>query len=181
MAPLRPAGLAVLIALLSLGQAACERERTPPAGAGRAEPAAATTAPTPAPAADTHAGADAAAAIDAEAEAAAAGIAQASGTFAGTLPCADCAGIETTLRLHADGGYDLIERPAGESEPDVHHGVWFVSDDGRAILIASDADAGDHHIFEWQGEDALRLLAQAPDGGGDAAEAEARHLLRRTE
>ncbi|MCD9030951.1 copper resistance protein NlpE [Luteimonas sp. Y-2-2-4F] len=171
MAPLRPV---VLLALLALCPAACERGRPPP-DAGRAGPAAAAPAAAPAAAADAEAEA-----ATGEPDAEAAGIAQASGTFAGTLPCADCAGIETTLRLHADGGYDLIERPAGEAEPDVHHGVWFVSDDGRAILIASDAGAGDHHIFEWQGEDALRLLAQAPDGAGET-EAEARHLLRRTE
>ena len=32
-----------------------------------------------------------------------------SGTFAGTLPCADCAGIDSTLVLTADGKYHLTD------------------------------------------------------------------------
>ncbi|WP_024890704.1 copper resistance protein NlpE N-terminal domain-containing protein [Luteimonas huabeiensis] len=166
MIPRRPNGLALLLALSALGQAGCDREVATETAAADAPPVSAAD----------RAAADAQAEVGIEAAATA--IAQVSGTFAGTLPCADCAGIETTLRLHADGGYDLIERRAGEAEADTHHGVWFVSDDGRAILIASDADAGDHHIFEWQGDDALRLLAPAADraGAGESA-----HLLRRTE
>jgi uncharacterized lipoprotein NlpE involved in copper resistance/heat shock protein HslJ len=32
------------------------------------------------------------------------------GTYAGVLPCADCPGIETRLRLEADGSYELTSR-----------------------------------------------------------------------
>ena len=37
------------------------------------------------------------------------------GTFSGTLPCADCPGIDATLELNPDGSYkitDAYQRPA---------------------------------------------------------------------
>ncbi|GAB1404613.1 MAG: copper resistance protein NlpE N-terminal domain-containing protein [Lentimicrobiaceae bacterium] len=37
------------------------------------------------------------------------------GTYMGTLPCADCEGIVTTLTLHADLSYQLVTRYLGKS------------------------------------------------------------------
>lgn len=90
---------------------------------------------------------------------------QPEGVFTGTLPCADCPGIETTLYLHADGGYELVERERGNAPASRRQGVWYSSADGRAILIADDVHGAGHHIFEWYGEDALRLLPGEPQAG----------------
>lgn len=66
-------------------------------------------------------------------------------TFAGTLPCADCAGIETTLTLRADGVYVLRERylgkPPGESNPRVDWGRY--EQDGAAgrLVLRGGAEA----------------------------------------
>ena len=90
----------------------------------------------------------------------------AEGIFAGTLPCDGCEealAVDATLHLRADGGFELIERQAAGGETIEHAGVWYASDDGRAILLADDHGHGHgHRVFEWQGEDALRLLPDAP-------------------
>lgn len=86
------------------------------------------------------------------------------GIFAGTLPCDGCEemlAVDATLHLRPDGGFELIERQADGGETVEHAGVWYASDDGRAILLADDHGHG-HRVFEWHGDDALRLLPDAP-------------------
>ncbi len=39
------------------------------------------------------------------------------GSFKGTLPCADCPGLETTLTLGADGAYTLVQTYEKKGEP----------------------------------------------------------------
>lgn len=88
----------------------------------------------------------------------------AEGIFAGTLPCDGCEealAVDATLHLRADGGFELVERQAAGGETVEHAGVWYASDDGRAILLADDHGHG-HRVFEWHGDDALRLLPDAP-------------------
>lgn len=149
--------------LLATALAGCQRASpAQPEDAATARPASAPTAVAPQPPPPEPPAVDADAPIP--------------GTFTGTLPCAGCPGIEATLRLHADGGYELSERRAGSGDMQVRSGVWFASEDGRAILIADGEDAGDHHIFEWYGDDALKLLATDPP-----TDPEADHLLQRAE
>jgi len=61
-----------------------------------------------------------------------------SGTYTGTLPCADCAGIETSLTLSPARTYVLrsryLDRQAVEDEF-VHSGVFAWSRDGRSIEL----------------------------------------------
>lgn len=86
------------------------------------------------------------------------------GVFSGTLPCDGCEDtlvLDATLHLRADGGFDLVERHTDGEATIEHAGVWYASDDGRAILLADDHGHG-HRVFEWHGEDALRLLPDAP-------------------
>lgn len=85
------------------------------------------------------------------------------GVFTGVMPCETCPGLETTLYLHADGGYELVEREGDHAPASRRQGVWYASADGNAILIADDENGAGHHIFEWYGEDALRLLPDASD------------------
>ena len=46
-----------------------------------------------------------------------------SGIYKGVLPCADCAGIETTLQLNSDGTYDLTQNYSGKGTF-VETGKW---------------------------------------------------------
>ena len=45
------------------------------------------------------------------------------GIFTGILPCADCAGIETTLQLFSDGRYELTENYSGKGIF-ISDGLW---------------------------------------------------------
>ena len=58
------------------------------------------------------------------------------GRFAGTLPCADCPGIDESLVLSADGSFELTdtyrERPGSEQ---VLRGNWALEPDGRSIRL----------------------------------------------
>ena len=87
------------------------------------------------------------------------------GVFTGTLPCETCDGagtVDATLHLHRHGGFDLVERAEDGEEAIRHVGTWYASDDGRAILLADEDGHGGHHVFEWHGEDALRLAPDEP-------------------
>ena len=139
-----PSAVAAALCLSLL--AACTREPS-------AEPAVAAPALAPAPPAPA-----------ANAPADDPDVAPAEGIFAGTLPrdgCEEALAVDATLHLRADGGFELIERQTAGGETIEHAGVWYASDDGRAILLADDHGHG-HRVFEWHGDDALRLLPDAP-------------------
>jgi copper homeostasis protein (lipoprotein) len=89
--------------------------------------------------------------------------------YAGTLPCADCSGIETTLALHPDGSYRLRALYLGKDAPNVFVSVgrWGYRADSipRVTLFAM---AGDRHFALT---DALTLTALSTEGtpiAGDA-------------
>lgn len=119
-------------------------------------------------------GADAAGAPSAEALAAV----QAPATFRGTLPCADCPGIRTTLDLTADGSA-TVHRRYIEGEPDrdpefTETGRWTVDDGGRVVVTGDDGSVS-YFAFDRNGLAALdrsgmplpsdlpRVLARVPD------------------
>ncbi len=84
------------------------------------------------------------------------------GTYSGTLPCADCPGIDETLVLSADGGFVLTdtyrERPGSAN---VVQGSWSLEAGGKRIrLDPGSKDAADK-LYEVDG-DGLRVL----DGDG---------------
>lgn len=60
------------------------------------------------------------------------GVAGIVGTYRGTLPCADCAGLETELTLNSpaedspEGDYVLVETYLGKGNPIVTTGMWTV-------------------------------------------------------
>lgn len=80
--------------------------------------------------------------------------------FAGTLPCADCPGIETWLQLNPDGSYRLRERwlDRGASAR-VRVGRWTISRDSipQVALLAGDSTP---RRFAMTGALTLRALAQ---------------------
>ena len=82
--------------------------------------------------------------------------------YAGTLPCADCSGIETIVALHPDGSYRIRELYLGKDAPNafVSVGRWGYRPDSvpRVTLFAM---AGDRHFALT---DALTLTALNRDG-----------------
>lgn len=69
------------------------------------------------------------------------------GTFSGTLPCADCSGILTTLTLNADGTYMLEStyQGKGDGQPFVEQGKWTPSED--LAFIELNYDVRDKSVF----------------------------------
>lgn len=88
--------------------------------------------------------------------------------FAGTLPCADCAGIETWLRLDPDGSYRLRERYLeGDAAPSLRVGRWSLTRDSVPVVALYGTDSVPRR-FAMTGALTLRALAQ--DGSAIASE-----------
>ena len=163
--------LTVALAALALVLAACQREAPAPATPdANAAAAPATTDTTPVAATETtmaQAGVQPGpGAIDSKAFA---------GKFTGTLPCADCPGIDETLVLSTDGGFVLTdtyrERPGSAN---VVQGSWTLDADGKRIhLDPGSKDAVDK--FYGIDGDGLRLL----DGEGKPIDSRLPYRLKR--
>ncbi|MBE3654761.1 hypothetical protein BOO92_14520 [Vibrio navarrensis] len=63
------------------------------------------------------------------------------GTYQGTLPCADCEGIEVSLTLNQDGTYQLIRRYVGEISGQFISQDRFHWDEHGSVVILSGEDA----------------------------------------
>ncbi len=60
------------------------------------------------------------------------------GSFAGVLPCGDCAGVRTAVRLREDGVYLVRQTFLGRAGTDdelVELGRWRLREDGRVLLL----------------------------------------------
>jgi heat shock protein HslJ len=63
------------------------------------------------------------------------------GTYLGTIPCADCNGIETILILHKDQTYSLSSIYRGKStEPVLREGKFTLNPEGNTITLSGDPD-----------------------------------------
>jgi heat shock protein HslJ/uncharacterized lipoprotein NlpE involved in copper resistance len=95
-------------------------------------------------------------------------------TFAGVMPCADCAGIAETLTLRADGLYRLrrtyLDKPDG---PFAELGRWIADASGRRLTLRSGSEI---LLFEVKDNETLRLL----DRLGQPITSNANLDLRRT-
>ena len=86
------------------------------------------------------------------------------GTFAGTLPCASCPGIDTTLRLEPDGHFRLTESyqddagPARETE-----GSWTVEDGAARIRLDPAGKAAGDRVLGIESNDRVVFLTPAGD------------------
>jgi uncharacterized lipoprotein NlpE involved in copper resistance len=142
------------VALAALALAACQRETPAPAANDAPAAAAPATDATPVVATETtmaQAGVQPGpGAIDGKAFA---------GKFAGTLPCADCPGIDETLELGADGSFTLTdvyrERPQGTS---TLQGSWSTDADGKRIRLDPGSKAEADRLFAIDDNDTLTLL-----------------------
>jgi uncharacterized lipoprotein NlpE involved in copper resistance len=137
-----------LVALVVL--AGCKRETaaTPDAGpAAETQPVATTpaeVAPTtePAPEADT--------ALDIKAFA---------GNFSGTLPCADCPGIDSTLELHTDGTFMLMESyQERKVDPGMLEGTWTAEEYGSRIRLDPNSKSEQDRLYAVTSHDQITPL-----------------------
>lgn len=88
--------------------------------------------------------------------------------FAGTLPCADCAGIETWLVLHPDGSFRLRERYLkGDAQPNVRVGRWSLTRDSVPVVALHGSDSVPRRLAMTG---ALTLRALATDGSAIESE-----------
>ena len=81
------------------------------------------------------------------------------GTFAGTLPCADCPGIDTRLELAADGTYTITESYQERSAPALKgDGTWTVEDDSRRLRLDPNSKSDNDRLFSILSQDEIRQL-----------------------
>lgn len=81
------------------------------------------------------------------------------GTFRGTLPCADCPGIDETLRLGVDGDFELTD--VYRERPDSTHvvqGRWSTGNDDTRLRLAPDEKRSVDRVFAIDDNDTLTQL-----------------------
>lgn len=78
------------------------------------------------------------------------------GIYQGTLPCADCGGIETELTINSDGTYKLTEQYLDkEGEPFVSEGTFAWDETGSIVTLQSGEQTGRQYLV---GENTLTHL-----------------------
>lgn len=109
---------------------------------------------------NTTAGTDSTATVNADTAHNAANSLDLDGTYTGTLPCADCEGIKTTLVLNKDTSFTLKEEYLGKKEPMAFNakGKWVVH--VNTITLQFDKELQDRRVQYKAGENKLWLLDQ---------------------
>jgi copper homeostasis protein (lipoprotein) len=97
------------------------------------------------------------------------------GDFAGTLPCADCSGIDTGLTLLPDNTYTISETLVGKEGKREESGMWKASDDGKRLQLAAE-DSENARYFAIVSPDELRMLDQS---GNPIADSKVNITLKR--
>lgn len=99
------------------------------------------------------------------------------GVFTGTVPCADCPGISTTLGLKADGSYALHE-VYQESDDNGHDsaGTWTAEQGGKRIRLDPGSKDDNDRLFRIVSNDELEML----DSDGNAPDSDLDYSLRRS-
>lgn len=68
------------------------------------------------------------------------------GTYKGTLPCADCEGIETTLTLHKDKTYTKQSNYLGKEDfTEETEGTFIWNDEGTEISLSSEGGVSPYY------------------------------------
>ena len=92
------------------------------------------------------------------------------GRFEGTLPCADCPGIDSRLELRADGSYSQRDSYRGRDASFDASGTWTVEDGGSRLRLHPDDEGGVDRLYGIVSNDALEMLSadgRPPDSGLD--------------
>jgi uncharacterized lipoprotein NlpE involved in copper resistance len=98
------------------------------------------------------------------------------GSFKGTLPCADCPGIDSTLELKGDGSYATHDVYQERDASFDSAGTWTVEEAGKRIRLDPNSKDEVDRLYEVVSNDELRML----DGDGKAIESGLDYSLRRT-
>ena len=98
-----------------------------------------------------------------------------SGTFTGTVPCADCPGIDTRLRINADGTFVLSEDYQERDADFETTGTWTVDADARRLQFDPDTKDDADRWFEIVSNNEIRML----DAEGKPIDSELGYSLRR--
>ncbi|KQA19186.1 hypothetical protein AAY54_00945 [Vibrio metoecus] len=78
------------------------------------------------------------------------------GIYQGTLPCADCGGIETELTINSDGTYKLTEQYLDkEGAPFISEGTFAWDETGSIVTLQSGDQTGRQYLV---GENTLTHL-----------------------
>lgn len=99
------------------------------------------------------------------------------GVFTGTVPCADCPGIDTTLGLNADGSFTLREvyqDRGGQGQ--ATDGTWTAEDGGKRIRLDPNGKQLDDRLYRIVSSDELEML----DSDGNAPDSDLDYSLRRS-
>ena len=99
------------------------------------------------------------------------------GVFTGTLPCADCPGIDTTLTLNRDGTYTVHDAYQGKAgKPFDGDGTWTAEENGKRIRLDPNSKSEQDRLFAVASQDQIDQL----DTEGKAIDTQAPHSLKRT-
>ena len=155
------------LALSAFAFAGCKREaEAPPAAAAETAPAEEVKSAVISEV-DHNSPASAAPGFDAKAFA---------GTYGGTLPCADCPGIDTTIAFAPEGGYTMSEvYQDGDASTFTLKGTWTVREDGKTLLLDPEDKQEMDRWFEVVSATELRAL----DKDGKPIDSKLDYSLRR--
>jgi copper homeostasis protein (lipoprotein) len=91
------------------------------------------------------------------------------GNFSGTLPCADCPGIDTTLELNADGSFMLMETyQKRKAAPGMLEGTWTAEENGNRIRLDPNSKSEQDRLYAVTSHDQITQLGSdgAPVANG---------------
>lgn len=93
------------------------------------------------------------------------------GTYTGTLPCADCPGIETTLELSDNNQFVLEEVYKDENdEAFIEKGVFEWDETGSTITLKIEGEESTHHQYKVGENKLFRLSLDGSVVDGKLAE-----------
>lgn len=94
------------------------------------------------------------------------------GSYVGTLPCADCEGIKTTITLKSDSSYTKTEEYLGQKGATFNdQGKWFFLADGNTIELNNGKDT------PWKFKVGENKLIQLDTEGNEITGALADHYI----
>lgn len=97
------------------------------------------------------------------------------GTFSGTLPCADCPGIDTTIALKPDGTYTVHEVYQGKPNSFDGDGTWTAEENGQRVRLDPNSKSEQDRLFAVKSSDEIESL----DLEGKPIDTRVPHALRR--
>ena len=98
------------------------------------------------------------------------------GSFSGTIPCADCPGIDLTITFKGDGSYTSQNVYQERDTSFDSSGTWTVEEAGKRIRLDPNSKDEQDRLLEVVSNDEVRML----DADGKAIESGLNYTLTRT-